>query len=235
MTMTLSSQAMQKPRPPAGRGWSQSDDQANVIGPVEQLRQGQTLVWAGDHGADAFLVVSGALRHCLVLVDGRRMISGFAVAGEIFSLSDGERYMRTVEASSNCRVRRIPQAALASLVAADAAGNDARPGRLVDEPWTLQAEVMHHLHRSAEARVAYLVLDMAQRQNALLADGSKLRFDMSRLDIADYLGLSVETVCRLLKKLVREGILSSKGPHDMVACDLRALRQRAGIKGDALP
>lgn len=234
MTATLSWEATHKPQPPAGRGWSLRDDQPNLAGPVEQLRQGQALVWAGDRGTDAFLVMSGALRYCLVLVDGRRMISGFAIAGEVFSLSDGERYMRTVEAASDSRVRRIPQAALVSLLSSDSAANGAISSHLVDEPWTLQAELMRHLHRSAETSVAYFVLNMAQRQNAPLADGSKVRFDMSRLDIADYLGLSVETVCRLLKKLVRDGILSSKGPHDMVVSDLHALRQRAGTEGDAL-
>jgi CRP/FNR family transcriptional regulator, nitrogen fixation regulation protein len=143
-----------------------------------------------------YKVVSGTVRTYKVLVDGRRQIGAFHLPGDIFGLDSGDEHTLSAEAITDCKIAVIKRSALMALAARD--------NEVAREMWTLTARelqrVQEHslvLIKSAEERVAGFLLEMAER----LPAGGAVELPMSRQDIADYLGLTIETVSRTLKLL----------------------------------
>src|SRR5215471_10471524 len=131
-----------------------------------------------------------------VLVDGRRQIGAFHLPGDIFGLETGDVHTFSAEAITACKIIVIKRSAVMALAARD--------NEVAREMWTLTARelqrVQEHslvLIKSAEERVAGFLLEMADR----VSGGRAVELPMSRQDIADYLGLTIETVSRTLKHL----------------------------------
>ncbi len=143
-----------------------------------------------------YKVVSGAVRTYKILSDGRRQIGGFYLHGDIFGLELADEHTLSAEAITDAKVLVIKRSALTALAGRDAViGRDlyqlaARELRRVQERILL-------LIKSAQERVASFLLEMAERMPA----GSAIELPMSRQDIADYLGLTIETVSRTLTAL----------------------------------
>ena len=138
-------------------------------------------------------VVSGAVRTSKVLADGRRQVGGFYLPGDLFGLEPGDEHTFSAEASAESKVLVIKRTAV--LARAE------RDSELARELWTLTAQELRRsqdhlmlLIKSAHERVAGFLLEMAER----LADNSAVELPMSRQDIADHLGLTIETVSRTL-------------------------------------
>ena len=143
-----------------------------------------------------YKVLSGAVRTYRVLNDGRRQISDFYLPGDIFGLELGDEHSCSAEAIASSTVLLVRQTALVALAERD--GNIA--GRL----WSLTARQLQRaqnhallLIQSAQERVASFLLEMAER----FSSGSSVELPMTRQDIADYLGLTIETVSRMLTQL----------------------------------
>jgi CRP-like cAMP-binding protein len=150
----------------------------------------------GEPAEYVYQVVRGAVRSYRVLSDGRRQINAFHLPGDVFGLEPGEDHHCSAEAISDAVVLVVRR----SLVLKYAARN-AEVGRQL---WSLTAgqlsRAQNHallLIKSAQERVAAFLLEMAER---LVAKGA-VELPMSRQDIADYLGLTIETVSRTLTQL----------------------------------
>jgi CRP/FNR family transcriptional regulator, nitrogen fixation regulation protein len=140
-----------------------------------------------------YKVVSGAVRTYKILSDGRRQVGGFYQPGDIFGLEFADEHTLSAEAISDAKVLVVKRSALNTL-----AGRD----RLVAQQ--LFALIGRELHRvqdrilllikNARERVASFLLEMAERAS----ENNTIELPMSRQDIADYLGLTIETVCRTL-------------------------------------
>jgi CRP-like cAMP-binding protein len=150
----------------------------------------------GEPAEYVYQVVRGAVRSYRVLSDGRRQINAFHLPGDVFGLEPGEDHHCSAEAISDAVVLVVRR----SLVLKYAARN-AEVGRQL---WSLTAgqlsRAQNHallLIKSAQERVAAFLLEMAER---LVAKGT-VELPMSRQDIADYLGLTIETVSRTLTQL----------------------------------
>ena len=163
-----------------------------------------TEVYGESEPAEYFYqVVSGAVRTYKVLQDGRRQIGAFYLPGDVFGLEAGAAHAFSAEAIVDSTVR----VARRSTIVAHAA----RDGELAADLWThtaggfrLAQEHMLLLGRkNAEERVATFLLDMARRESAI----EVVELPMSRQDIADYLGLTIETVSRALSRFRRKGYL----------------------------
>jgi len=141
-------------------------------------------------------VVSGAVRTYRVLSDGRRQIGAFYVPGDTFGLESRQFHAFSAEAVSDTKVLFVSRAALES-----AAARDCEVAReLRDLTWCELQRAQNHilaLIKTAEERVASFLLEMAARVSR---DG-KIELPMSRRDIADYLGLTIETVSRTMTHL----------------------------------
>jgi CRP-like cAMP-binding protein len=143
-----------------------------------------------------YKIVGGTVRTYKVLVDGRRQIGAFHLPGDIFGFETGDEHTFSAEAIADCKIIVIKRSAVMALAARD--------NEVAREMWALTARelqrVQEHslvLIKSAEERVAGFLLEMADR----LPTGATVELPMSRQDIADYLGLTIETVSRTLKIL----------------------------------
>jgi CRP/FNR family transcriptional regulator, nitrogen fixation regulation protein len=143
-----------------------------------------------------YKVVSGTVRTYKILSDGRRQVSGFYLPGDIFGLEFADEHTLSAEAISDAKVLVVKRSALNTL-----AGRD----RLVAQQlFALTGRELHRVQdrillliKNARERVASFLLEMAQRAS----ENNTIELPMSRQDIADYLGLTIETVCRTLSAL----------------------------------
>jgi CRP/FNR family nitrogen fixation transcriptional regulator len=156
-----------------------------------------TEIYGENEPADyLYKVVSGAVRTYKVLVDGRRQIGAFHLPGDIFGLETGDEHTFSAEAITDCKIIVIKRSAVVALAAGD---ND-----VARQMWALTARELERVQdrilmliKSAQERVACFLLEMADR----FAGGGAIELPMSRQDIADYLGLTIETVSRTLTQL----------------------------------
>ncbi len=143
-----------------------------------------------------YKVVSGTVRTYKVLADGRRQIGAFYLPGDIFGLESGDEHTYSAEAVTDSKVLVIKRSTLVALAARD---ND-----VAHQLWALTSSelrrVQDHLMlliKTAQERVVGFLLEMAAR----MPSGNQVELTMSRQDIADYLGLTIETVSRTLSQL----------------------------------
>ena len=143
-----------------------------------------------------YKVVSGTVRTYKVLADGRRQIGAFYLPGDIFGLETGDEHAFSAEAISDSKVLVIKRSALVSLAERD--------NGIARQLWTLTANELRRVQdhillliKTAHERVAGFLLEMAQR----VCVNNAIELPMSRQDIADYLGLTIETVSRTFTHL----------------------------------
>ena len=150
-----------------------------------------------------YKVVSGAVRTYKVLNDGRRQISSFYLPGEIFGLEVGGEHTFSAEAVADSKILVIRRSAVVAL-----AGRDKEVARQL---WRMTATELQRAHdhimlliKTAQERVVGFLLEMAARTPG----ASEVDLPMSRQDIADYLGLTIETVSRMVTQLERSGTIA---------------------------
>jgi CRP-like cAMP-binding protein len=165
-----------------------------------------------------YKVISGTVRTYRILNDGRRQIGGFYLPGDIFGLEVGADHHFSAEAISDARVLVIKRSALVGLANRD--------GDVARQLWSFTARELRHaqdhvllLIKSAQQRVASFLLEMAER----LVDAEALELPMSRQDIADYLGLTIETISRTLTQLESEAAIALPTSRRVVLRNLKAL------------
>jgi len=154
-------------------------------------------IYGEDEPADyLYKVVSGAVRTYKVLADGRRQIGGFYLAGDIFGLETGAEHTFSAEAITETKVVVIKRSSVLALAERD--------GDVARELWALTARELRRVQdhillliQTAQERVASFLLEMEGRGPARNA----VELPMSRQDIADYLGLTIETVSRTITSL----------------------------------
>ena len=183
---------------------------------TEQLEAGEALFWQGDDAKHVFEIVSGALRTVRVLNDGRRVITGFLFPGDIVGVSLKDRYLSSVEAIATTRVRRMARRRFDDEVERSATLRPQLFARLYDEMTAAQDQVMLLARKTAEERVASFLLALARRAVDGCSSSAIVALPMTRLDMADYLGLTIETVSRIMTRLTGRGIIEAAGRHEII-------------------
>ncbi len=158
------------------------------------------------------------MRTYKVLNDGRRQIGAFYLPGDIFGLEVGEEHSFSAEAIVDCKVLVIKRSAVIGLAGRD---ND-----VARQLWAMTARELQRVQdhimlliKTAQERVAGFLLEMAARAPA----GNEVELSMSRQDIADYLGLTIETVSRTLTQLENSAAIAVPTSRRIV------LRNRAAL------
>ena len=196
--------------------------------PLSQIRSGQALFFEGDQGSDVFLLVKGTICFHRFISGDCRVVLGFALASEVFSLSLSGRHLCSADAVSDCLYRRLSRAELEAMRDNGSSFLEEVKNHLRDEPWKLQFDTLNRLHMTADESVARFICEIGSRANPRFTNGSRVHLDMSRADIASYLGLTVETVVRALKRLTASGAMIAFAPHDFGIRDLESLLLHAG-------
>ena len=190
--------------------------------PLLQLRAGNSLFFEDDEGDNVFHLVRGTVAFYRFMSDEHRVICGFALAGEVFNMSHRGRYLCSAEALSDCLYRRRNWQDVEANQVQDEM-QEKYLACLHSEPWTMQFQTLRRLHLSADESVANFILEVGRRTNPGLTNGSRVHLEMSRADIASYLGLTVETVVRSLKRLTSKGLLIAYTPHEFGICDIAGI------------
>ena len=162
-----------------------------------------------DSAESVYKVVGGSVCTCKILSDGRRQIVAFYLPGDFFGFECADEHTLSAEAISNAKVLVIKKSALAAAASRDAAIDRQILLLIARELARLEERVLLLL-KNAQERVGEFILDMAKRA----AMGNYVELPMKRQDIADYLGLTIETISRILTALESYGaieILSRQG------------------------
>jgi CRP/FNR family nitrogen fixation transcriptional regulator len=189
------------------------------IGSRRSFARDEEVYAEGEVSDGWYKVVSGTVRVSKLLADGRRHIAEFCFAGDCFGLDTAGERIFAAEAVGDAIVMRYPRRATERLI--DENPHLARWLRDV----TLRdlAHAQSHMlllgRMTAPERVASFLLELAERRDAQRI----LDVPMSRTDIADYLGLTIETVCRVLSAFKRDGTIAITGPHRIELQDRAAL------------
>jgi len=191
-----------------------------TIGSQMKFGAGAEIFGEGEPAEYVYKVVTGAVRTCRILSDGRRQIGGFHLPGDVFGLEIGDEHQFSAEAINRVTVVAVRRGALVSL-----AERDCDAAR---ELWAVSERELRRVRghmllfvRSAQQRVASFLLEMSKR----LAATDAIELPMSRQDIADYLGLTIETVSRTMTHLVSEQAIVLPSSRRIVVRNAAALRR----------
>jgi CRP/FNR family nitrogen fixation transcriptional regulator len=172
-----------------------------TAGPVQRFGQDQEIYGEGDPANAFFKVVSGVVRTCKFLSDGRRQIDAFYIAGDIFGLEAGTEYTLSAEAVCDCSIVSYRQRG--KLAANDASLSHQFFSYAMRSLARAQEHALLLGRRSAVEKVAAFLIEWA----GYSPDSKVISLAMTRQDIADYLGLTIETVSRTLSQLERDSFI----------------------------
>lgn len=200
-------------------------DPLERLGVAAKFEKNRTIYFEGDEAAHYFKVRSGTVRLCKVTEDGRRQIAAFLTAGDLFGWTDQDAYNFSAEAVTDVTIERFGRARIEDTVRASPS-----LGRRILALISGQLASAHeHLlllgRMTASERVAVFLLDLGRRQHA--AAGAAIDLAMNRKDVADYLGLTVETVSRTMSALKRKGIIAFAEPETVQLKQSTALERLA--------
>lgn len=182
----------------------------------------------GEPADSLFQVSAGALKLYKLTPDGRRQIVGFAVEGDILGLVGGEEYPSSAEALTDCRIVRLSAAKLYRLAAEQPLLGRRLLNQARAELAAAQEQMLLLGRLNPLERVASFLLRLSQQRGA-----DRLELPMSRQDIADYLGLTIETVSRCFTKLRKAGIIELPRASEVVLRDGDRLDDLASGDGEA--
>ena len=174
----------------------------------------------GEPAVYIYQIKSGCVRTYKTLNDGRRRIDAFYIPGDCFGLEGRDDHHVSAEAVTRCKTYVIERKALM----ARADKNIAIINHLLAlTTMELRRAQTHNLLllKSAQERIVGFLLDMAERQHSQ----SEISLPMTRGDIADYLGLTIETVSRMLWKLESISAISIPKLRRVILRDLPALQK----------
>jgi CRP/FNR family nitrogen fixation transcriptional regulator len=199
---------------------SKNHDGLDLSGVVMRFGPDRPIYVEGDEARSFYRVVSGVVRTCRFLADGRRQIDAFHMTGEVFGLEAGADHRLTAEAVSDSTVVAYRRRGMEAMIA-----QDEGLGRwFFSHAMNAMAQAREHsllLGRgSAAQKVSTFLLEVADRGDS----DSVVDLAMSRQDIADYLGVTIETVSRALSQLERDGAIKLSTARRVVLMDRRALR-----------
>jgi CRP-like cAMP-binding protein len=167
-----------------------------------------------------YKVISGTVRTSKILDDGRRQIGEFYLPGDIFGFEVGSDHAFSAEAIADAKVLVIKRSAVEALAARDNVAARQLWAMTGRELQRVQDHILL-LIKTAQERVAGFLLEMADR----IKTSNEVELPMSRQDIADYLGLTIETVSRTLTSLENASAIALPTSRRIVLCNRAALRK----------
>jgi CRP-like cAMP-binding protein len=182
------------------------------------MRRGESLYRQGDKPHSIYELLTGVVRAVSLRHDGRRLIHGFHLPGDIFGMEIAEIRSCSVEAVSEGRFVRCEQARLHALCATDPAAASALCSALRSSIDNATERFSLLGLRRSDDKVMCFLWYLAERTGR----GSQIELPVTRYDIADYLGISSETVSRAFTALRARGFIAGQGRS------VRILRRRPG-------
>lgn len=200
-----------------------TSDPLGVDGVRMSYARNEEIFGESEPAACIYRVLKGVVRTYRILTDGRRQIAEFFLPGDVFGLEAGADHRTSAEAVSDCEVVAVRRTQVAERAMHDA--------ETAHKLWSL---TLHHLRRSEEhmlvlgrknacERLAWFLMDMSERIPA----PDHIDLPVSRQDIADFLGLTIETVSRTMTQLQDENVIALPSCRQVLLRDRQALEDLA--------
>ena len=203
--------------------WDRPDRPQDLI---KRIEAGRHLYREGDEVHHLYEVQSGMLRLSRVMENGRRQIVAFGLPGDVVGFPDGGLHHTDCDAIGDATVAVYPRSALED-GAMDRALHRHLTRAAFREICAMQDHVMMLSSKSAADKVASVLVSLAERLGEPTSAGLRGFVPMRRVDIADFLGLTAETVCRTFTQFRADGVIALETPQDVAIADLPGLRARA--------
>lgn len=196
-------------------------------GRTVMLPAGKALFFEGDHAETVHNVISGVVRLSKLLPDGRRQITGFMFPGDFLGITLEDEHAFTAEAVTEAELCRFSRGRFDEFVARQPRLERRLYALATHELAAARQQLVLLGRKTAAERIASFLLMLDDRQRRLDGGGSILQLPMSRTDIADYLGLRIETVSRELSALKSSRMVQFLSTHEVRLLDRAVLRDRA--------
>lgn len=203
-------------------------DEFRRLGSDLKLARGQTLFHEGDPATRVFTLTRGSLKLYRLLADGRRQVTGFVQPGDFLGISVDDEHAFTAEALETSQLCCFPRVRFDDFIDSHS--------QMERELYRMAAHELAAAHqqfvllgrKTAMERLASFMLGLAERAKRSQADWhGTVELPMSRSDIADYLGLTKETVSRVMSALRRDRIIRLEQLDVVEILDLERLEQLA--------
>jgi len=188
-----------------------------LVGATMTFQKGGEIYGQNEPADYVYKLLSGTAQSCKILTDGRRQIQDFYFPGDVFGIASGLTHEAAAEAVTEVTVGIVNSTSVATTAAHDSVVASHLLAYLALE---LDHARNHStlLVKTAQERVASFLLQLNRR-----FAGNTLQLTMSRLDIADYLGLTVETVSRTFTQFENAGTIKLSGARTVELCDRNVL------------
>jgi len=173
------------------------------------IEKGCDIIAQGDAADYCFEVVEGCARSVQRLEDGRRQVSDFLLPGDVFGLDAVGEHDFAGEAVTAVTIRRLRLSTVELLAEDDAAFAQRLRRHLTRQTKAMRSRIVLLGRMTAAERIGAFLLEMTERLQG--SSHGIVELPMSRGDMADYLGLTIETVSRCLSDLKSRGVISVKG------------------------
>jgi CRP/FNR family transcriptional regulator len=190
---------------------------------LSRVEAKELLFAEGDPRSHVYRIETGAIAIYKVLADGRRQVVGFAYPGDIVGLGVGKEHGMNAQAVKPTRVRALPVATLRQAADADPSLGFKLYEAMARELAATQDLMLTTGQRSAMERVASFLLALSRRNQRNGQDPSAFELPMTRTDIGDFLGLSIETVSRTFTKLKLMKLIELPHANEVKLLDLAQL------------
>lgn len=191
------------------------------------LKAGQWLAREGDVRRNVYTVTKGAMRSIRELADGRRLVVGFLMPGDYIGFTRSSHYRHSIEAITDCTLCTFPLSDMRDLCQRHPDLERELLERACLELDSTQDKLLLLARMTPVERLAVFLLDMSVRRKRQGHDEKLIVLPMSRTDIADYLGLTIETVSRSFTKLRTQGLIATDDPQHVRLLKMDALASLA--------
>lgn len=183
----------------------------------------KSVVYEGDPARHTFILKSGIVRLTKSLPDGRRQVTGFLYPGHFLGLGDELRYSYSAEAVTSATLCRIERDRLKELFVELPELEHRMLAIASREIADTQKQLLLLGRKTARERVASFLADTVREARARGWTTGPLELPMSRADISDYLGLTIETVSRTLTRLAKDRVIALPSAHRLEIPDMARL------------
>lgn len=198
----------------------------DAIGNRKRCKRRQEICNGHEGTRSWYRLVTGAARRYTILPDGRRQITALILPGDFFGFQKGEDQGWVMEAICDGTVIvEYPANRIEALAAHDRDIARELFEVLFQEISKLEEQVLNIGRAKAREKVALFVLHIAAHPS--LSSDPVMTLPLSRYDIADFLAISSETVCRCFTDLKNQGVIELPGPRQLAIVDRRALEDQA--------
>jgi CRP/FNR family transcriptional regulator len=217
---------------------ARADSVCNAIGEADLARlsavavltdvpPGTTFIEEGQPAEDFYNITAGTVRLYKLLPDGRRQITGFAAAGVFLGLAVSATYAFSAEAIDKVRYCRFPRRKLQALLDDFPAMEKRLLQTASNELVAAQEQMLLLGRKTARERLASFLFAQHTHTSPCMPGRDEITLAMTRNDIADYLGLTIETVSRTFTRLRKENLIAVPNTSTVVIIDAKGLANLA--------